>query len=305
MPQPAWSRFRVSEWLFIAFFAYVCVLVPFFPDRPNLHEQPLWILAGALIVFSGLALAERGRAAIHISRLRDWIPPPITLLAFREMGLFLPARYDLHYESAWIRLDRLVLLHWHLRSILESLGPVIPFYLELCYFFVYGVGAYCVAVLYLRKSRRDIDLFYVLYLLGTLIAYGLFPYFPSQPPRIAFAHVAPPHFSSWMRELNLALLNGASIRSGVFPSAHVSSVFAAAWAMFLLLPGRKLFAWVMLVYAISVAIATVYGQYHYTADVLAGIAVSLVPGCIAIVIHVRRSASSDTVAAAAIKSGAK
>ena len=32
----------------------------------------------------------------------------------------------------------------------------------------------------------------------------------------------------------------------------------------------------MAVYAISVSIATVYGRYHYVADVLAGFAVSLI-----------------------------
>ena len=67
------------------------------------------------------------------------------------------------------------------------------------------------------------------------------------------------------------------IHSSVFPSAHVSSAFSAAWALFAFLPERKRIAWGMLIYAISVAIATVYGRYHYAADAVAGMAVSLVP----------------------------
>jgi len=43
------------------------------------------------------------------------------------------------------------------------------------------------------------------------------------------------------------------------------------------LPERKRVGWAMLVYAISVALATIYGRYHYAADVVAGIVVSLVP----------------------------
>jgi membrane-associated phospholipid phosphatase len=283
------SRFRASEWVLISFFAYISVLVPFFPERPELHDQPFFILAAAAILFCCLSVAEQGSFAANISRVRDWVPLGLTLLAFREMDLFLPAHYDLHYESAWIRWDRVMLYDWHLRSAIESLGPVIPFYLELCYLLVYGLGAYCIIVLWMRMRRTGVDLFYVLYLLGTLIAYGLFPYFPSQPPRIAFPQVAPPHFTGWLRQLNLALLNGASIHSGVFPSAHVSSAFSAAWAMFLLFPGRKLFAWGVLLYAISVSVATIYGRYHYVADVLSGIAVSMVPASLAIVIHFRRS----------------
>ena len=220
------------------------------------------------------------------------------------MDLFLPVHYDLRYESVWIRWDRVVLYHWHLRGMLESLGPVIPFYLELCYLLVYGLGAYCIIILWLRMNRTGVDLFYVLYLLGTLTAYGLFPYFPSQPPRIAFPQVAPPHFSGWLRQLNLALLNGATIHSGVFPSAHVSSAFSAVWAMFLLLPGRKAFAWGLLLYAISVSVATIYGRYHYVADVLSGFAVSLVPALLAVVIHFRRSLRKTAVTSAASESTA-
>jgi membrane-associated phospholipid phosphatase len=48
--------------------------------------------------------------------------------------------------------------------------------------------------------------------------------------------------------------------------------------MFLLLPGRKRFGWGVLVYAISVSLATIYGRYHYAADVAAGFSVSLIAG---------------------------
>ncbi len=51
--------------------------------------------------------------------------------------------------------------------------------------------------------------------------------------------------------------------------------FRPAWALFAFLPERKRYGWGMLIYAVSVAIATVYGRYHYAADVLAGFAVSL------------------------------
>jgi membrane-associated phospholipid phosphatase len=46
--------------------------------------------------------------------------------------------------------------------------------------------------------------------------------------------------------------------------------------MFLLVPERKAIGWVVLFYAASVSVATVYGRYHYSADVIAGFAVSLV-----------------------------
>jgi membrane-associated phospholipid phosphatase len=116
-----------------------------------------------------------------------------------------------------------------------------------------------------------------LYLLGTLLAYALFPYFPSDPPRVAFGGSDMPNITSALRELNLRLVGDYGIHSSVFPSAHVSSAFSAAWALLAYLPERRRIGWGMLVYAASVAVATVYGRYHYAADVVAGMAVSLAP----------------------------
>jgi membrane-associated phospholipid phosphatase len=88
-----------------------------------------------------------------------------------------------------------------------------------------------------------------------------------------------PTVTTWVRVLNLWILKKGTIHVGVFPSAHVSSAFAGAWGMFFVLP-RRTIAWVLLLYALSVSLSTIYGRYHYTADVLAGIGISVVAGAI-------------------------
>jgi membrane-associated phospholipid phosphatase len=131
-------------------------------------------------------------------------------------------------------------------------------------------------MVYAFDRREVVDRVLVLYLLGTLTAYALFPYFPSAPPRTVFPGMDLPKVVTPFREFNLWLLGGYGIHSSVFPSAHVSSAFAAAWALMLFLPERNWLSWGMLIYAMSVAIATVYGRYHYVVDVAAGVGVSLV-----------------------------
>jgi membrane-associated phospholipid phosphatase len=116
----------------------------------------------------------------------------------------------------------------------------------------------------------------LLYLLGTLSAYALFPFFLSQPPRTLFATQDVPQVMTALRRFNLWIVNGYGIHSSVFPSAHVSSAFSAGWALLLYLPERKRYGRGMLIYAASVAIAAVYGRYHYAVDVVAGLGVSLV-----------------------------
>jgi membrane-associated phospholipid phosphatase len=267
---------RPSEWLFVCYFAYVVILSAFFRDRPHLHGQPVGYLLAATAFFLLLSNLQRAPFAKVISGVRDWLPIAFLVIAFREMELFVPNRYDLIFETSWIKLDQLVVNDWGLRAAIESAGKTLPFYLEICYLLVYGLPAFSLAWIVGRPDPRRVNYFWAVYLTGTLIAYSLFPFFPSLPPRYAFPLVARPAISTWVRTLNLDILSAATIHSGVFPSAHVSSAFSAVWALYFLFPHRQWLVCAMLTYAISVSIATVYGRYHYIADVLGGFAISLI-----------------------------
>lgn len=282
MSEPARAgKLRASEWLCLAYFAYAEVLSFLLHDRPELRHQPLWVLLFVAVLLIVVAQAEK-RLPLAVSRFRDFLPLGLTLLAFEEMNAFAKPGSDGRLELSWIRWDHVLLTNWHLHAAIESLGRAIPLYLELCYLLVYGLGTYCVIVLYAKNKRREVDRFFLVCLTGTLVAYALFPYFPSQPPRLLFPGIDAPEVMTWARRFNLWILRNATIHSGVFPSAHVSSAFAAAWAMFLLLPREKRFGWGVLVYAISVSIATIYGRYHYAADVAAGFGVSLLAAAVAL-----------------------
>lgn len=252
---------RSSEWLLIGYFSYVAVLSPHF------STLAIVFLAAALMA----VLARCDGEFFNIAR--DWLPLAWTLVAYREMDLFTPATLDHHLERAWIVWDRAILHGW-------TLGAWPSSYLEFCYLLVYAVGPATVAILYFARRRERVNQVLLLYLLGTLLAYALFPFFPSNPPRTLFAGSDLPSVLTPLRRLNLWIVNGFGIHSSVFPSAHVSSAFSAAWALLLYLPERKRFGWTMLIYAASVAIATVYGRYHYAVDAVAGLGVSVVAAAV-------------------------
>ncbi len=276
-----WPKLRASEWVLIGFFAYIAAISPFFPERPNLGAQPSLILCGVAALLLLMTYLQQRSSSEVISVVRDFLPIGLTLIAFREMEFFLPKGYDFQFETLWIGWDRQLLNNFHLRALIESAGKSIPFGLEVSYLLVYGLPFYCLGILYWQGRRRSCDRFLVIYLVGTLTAYALFPYFPSQPPRIAFPGLDLPGVTTVIRRFNLAILQAATIHVGVFPSAHVSSAFSAAWGMFLVLPRRKLFGWALVFYAICVSLATIYGRYHYAADVLAGFVVSLIAAAVA------------------------
>jgi membrane-associated phospholipid phosphatase len=271
-------RLRSAEWLLVVYFGYVAAIAPRFPLEQQLIWRPFLVEVLVCALFLALAYGESREHVQLFSMMRDWASVALVLLAYREMDWFstLPRNFDL--ELRWVQWDRTIFYQWGFERAIESLGALGPLYLELCYLLVYAVAPFVVAILWIQHRRPRVNGAVFLYLLGTLLAYALFPYFPSDPPRIAFGGSDMPNITTALRQLNLWLLNGYSIHASVFPSAHVSSAFSAAWALFAFLPERRRYGWGMLVYAISVAIATMYGRYHYAADAVAGMALSLVPG---------------------------
>ena len=265
------GRLRSSEWLLTVYFAYVALISPAFPLPTRFSPLVVAILVPALFV----ALARGSHEGFDIAR--DWVAVALILVAYREMDWFSALPRNLQLELRWVEWDRTILYQWGLQRAVEALGALGPMYLELCYALVYAVAPFVVAVLYFQHRRERVNGAVFLYLMGTLLAYSLFPYFPSDPPRVAFGASDMPNISTPLRQLNLWLVGSYGIHSSVFPSAHVSSAFSAAWALLAHLPERKRYAWGMLGYAISVAVATVYGRYHYAVDAAAGLAVSLVP----------------------------
>jgi membrane-associated phospholipid phosphatase len=140
---------------------------------------------------------------------------------------------------------------------------------------LYAVLPLSIASFYFHDERDRLDDFLFPFLLGTLTAYALLPYFPVEGPRFAFAGEDLPNVETMFRRMNLWILNHWDIRSSVFPSGHVAAAFSAAFAMRLAAPERRSLFRALLVIAVLVWINTVYGRYHYAADGLASLVVSV------------------------------
>jgi membrane-associated phospholipid phosphatase len=271
---------RASEWVLIGYFAYTTVLALVLPIRPPIPTITL-VMNG--LVFAGFALlvfAYELRRSEFFSIVRDWFPFPLMLLAYREMGWFARPHYTFELERRWILWDRL-LLRSGLSRLIEAAGPVLPALLEISYSLVYTLGPFSVAMLYVYRRRERVDRFSFVFFLGVLLAYAQFPFWPSEPPRTVFPGEDFPGYQSVFRAFNWWMLGGYGIHTSVFPSAHVSGAFSAAFATLRTLPEHKWVGRFLLGMAVMIATATVYGRYHYAADALAGFGVALAAAAIA------------------------
>jgi len=276
-PREVRNGLRAVDWVLGVFFLYTAVLAIVLPISTQVRLTTVAVNIAVLCAIPFFVNWPRARSR---QLIRDCYPLALVVLAYKQMGWFAPDRHDYRLERIWIRWDDLLLRDWGLKSAVEVFGSLVPMILELSYLLVYLTGPLCLLIIYRYKRTDRAGDFLLVYVLGLLLSYGQFPFWPSEPPRVVFAESLQPA-ASIVRNVNLAVVGNAGIRTSVFPSAHVSGVFAAALALFLLFRDK---AWIwrgMAVYAFCVAIATVYGRYHYAVDASAGFIVAIVALAIA------------------------
>ena len=164
-------------------------------------------------------------------------------------------------------------------AVLQAGAPWLQHYLEFAYLLCYPLVPLGVAAIYFaaqrsaasepaaRKSKRAMDEFWAAVLLATLFCYAVYPFFPLTPPRVLFGDVPGPHVEPLLRQWNFWLLDHYSVQACIFPSGHVAAVTAVALAVRKHAPRLGV---LFLFLAASVALATIYGRYHYAADAVAG-----------------------------------
>jgi membrane-associated phospholipid phosphatase len=270
-----WSRmyglFRPSEWVVLLYFTYAAALAVSFPVPPGKRLVAL----SAPLLFFVLGAAESWNPRRWTSIARDWLPTALVLGAYWQLDWFRSPHRMVDLEKMFLRLDETILNEMGLHRAIESMGTVIPSLLEIAYTLLYAIPPLSIAALYLYRKRDRVDRFLFPFLLGTFCAYALLPHFPTESPRFEFSGQDLPSYSTVWRRLNEWILGRGDIATSVFPSGHVTAAFSAAFSMMRTLPEKPALGRVLLLMAILIAIATVYGRYHYAADAIAGVAISI------------------------------
>jgi membrane-associated phospholipid phosphatase len=276
---------RRAEWIIFAFLVYAPALTFFVNRPPGLRTRLALLNLAVILVYAGLVSLDRVKPGFTLAVIRDWLPLGIIILAYREMGWFALPHGGHALESRWVVWDRLI-LHGGGQTVIESLGPVLPSALEIAYALVYVLPPLSLAALYLYRRREMADRFLTVVVLTVLLCYAQFPFWPSEPPRAVFTGLDLPSYDTIFRRFNLWMLGNYGIHTSVFPSAHVAGVLATAFGMRLVLPEHKWVYRMLFVMTGVIAVATVYGRYHYLADATYGVVIAtLVAGVLAFAVQ--------------------
>src|SRR5438874_2420579 len=117
-----------------------------------------WIGATGTLVVSAAAFAGRVLPSVATSVLRDWLPAPLMLFVYWQVGAFATIPHE-SFQQSLRRWDARFLRAWP-----ESLRRkrTLAIYLEFAYLLCYALIPLGVGVLYLEHLRNSVNHYWLL-----------------------------------------------------------------------------------------------------------------------------------------------
>jgi membrane-associated phospholipid phosphatase len=265
------ASLRAAEWIqlaFVSMFALAAWLRPLERAR-GVRVAILALMAIATIVAA--RLSSHWVSPLASSIIRDWLPAALLLVPYWQVGQFF-AGANPATEERLANFDRAFFRWLGIRPAQARISTALAAYFQLAYLMVYPLVPLALVALYETGMRSKVDFYWLVVLLTTYLAFALTPFIRALPPRVLPGYDTFRMPPTWVGSLNRGILDGASIQAITCPSGHVASSMAGALALLRLEPWvGAIFLWA----ALSIAVATVLGGYHYVADVLLAVLIAV------------------------------
>lgn len=197
--------------------------------------------------------------------------PGIYLLVGYWLPAQLPSNAAPRLSACLVETDRR-LFDAGLGRFVEAAPRLLLEYLEATYLCCYVIVPAGLAWLYLSGHIAEVNRFWTAVLLAALPCYGLLPWLRTRPPRSIEAQPAVDKRHLRLRNANVAVLDAASVGANTFPSGHAAASMAGALAIGAVTPlAGAIFGAI----AVSIALASVVGRYHYALDAACGMLAAL------------------------------
>jgi membrane-associated phospholipid phosphatase len=241
-----WHARDIDGWgWYIAANALTTLLVFLLPRAP-ISRLAIFIGGTYPMILTASYYTQLGIINQDLARAHDWV------IQQWETGLF----------------GAQVSVTWHQRMPNLALSWILHF----CYGSYYWLLFASPLWLFFRRSRDAFERGAFMMSLALYGCYVAFALYPVVGPRYVFGNatgaivtVLPARVVHWIVE-------GGSAFGTAFPSSHVATSWCAMLALWR--DARKAF-WLLAPVAFGLAVGTVFGQFHYAVDALAGAAVAV------------------------------
>jgi hypothetical protein len=259
---------RKVEWISLIAFSFFIIASWL---RPITNQRRLAIAAfGAIGLFliTAVQFADRLISPYAVSVARDWLPVALMPMVYWQAG-WCSSRVNKSFQAQLQRLDQNLRRRW-MPTIAEKPGfRWVAASLEVAYISCYVLVPLGLAVLYLEDLERHSSEYWSVVLLATYPCYVFTAFVPTHPPRLVETADTG---SSNIRRFNLWIVRSLTTQLNTFPSAHVTATLGGSLVLLHYLPATGL---VFVLLSIGIALGAVLGRYHYAADVLLAVAITV------------------------------
>jgi len=259
------------EWITFAYLAWLVAILAIF-HRTIPHAAPY--LALHLAIAAGIAILARAGAhsrSAAVRFARHWYPLPLYIFFFEELQDLVHAIFPGWFDRRLIAFDYSLIGSHPSVWLARFASPALNDFMQFSYMTYFLYLVMLPAILYARRER----LAFWTVMTSTAIAhysvYVVSVLLPIESPYYSLAGVQTKMLAGGTFTALIDLIERfGRVHGAAFPSAHVAGsmvAIVASWRY------RRWLFWLCLPFFASMCVATVYGRYHYIADVLAGLAV--------------------------------
>lgn len=257
------------EWVALSYLAISGTLIAaFHQNLPSawLHLGLRVAIAAAII---GLCAAAQERTTGALRFVRHWYPQALFLFCFEELHHIVHVIHSEWFDGYLIAFDyRLTGVNptvW----LQQFARPWLNDFMQMAYLTYFFYLIVLGAILYRRREDRAFWTVMTGSIAAYSIGYVIAILLPVESPYHALRALHTVELGGGFFTRLIALIEQfGRVHGAAFPSAHVCGSFVAvlgAWRY------RRWLFWVYLPFFTCMMVATVYGRYHYVADVLAGL----------------------------------
>lgn len=262
------------EWVTFVYLGWLLAIFVIF--HHNLAHPKACILlhlaVAAIILWLARCAARVDSPSLRI--VRHWYPLALYLWLFEELGGFVHAIFPEWFDRVLIEFD------YNFAGVHPSVwlaryaNPALNDFMQFAYLTYFLYLVILPAILYAQREQLAFWTVMVSTAIANYSVYAIAMLFPVESPY---------HSLAWLQTKELtggavtALMNFIErfgrVHGAAFPSAHVAGSMVAILASWRY---RRWLFWVCLPFFLCMCVATVYGRYHYVADVIGGVVVGTI-----------------------------
>lgn len=232
-----------------------------------------WLLLGNALAVALIVLLQRAPVTPFLAFMGGGYGLILTLAYYTQLGVIALDAASVHdtlvqrWEAALFGGE--VSVTWH--ALMPNL--TLSWILHFCYGAYYWIVAAATYWLFFRAPRDAFERGMFLLTLGFYACYVIYLLLPVAGPRYFYGSATGPVTTVLPARIVHRLLEGGSAYGTAFPSSHVTASWCAVLALWR--DARKV-ALLLAPVALGLAFGTVYGQFHYGVDAIAGAALALI-----------------------------